>query len=299
MAATNRAGIWFQDLTAIIERAFVGDPNTTVDSPGWLPVLATGDQREFDVLITRRQDHHTTRTAIECKDWNTAIDVQEVESFITKYRRCGVHRAIMVSRLGFSKGAREAAAESSIDCMTLAPAAPDDIRVAVDLRHRRVHFHGVYYSIRNAANVVEPYEPFTASGQPISKQDLADLATQNAPDPDEIELTTGAQNYRVEFPSAGGTYLIDATGKRWGTRHRAAIGITEQTDAVALVVSEETGAIAIAQDGKLTEHFASAEAVDRALKNIFARPSPVRPAGWIDAIRNLWSRAARHNARID
>jgi hypothetical protein len=215
MAATNRAGIWFQDLTAIIERAFVGDPNTTVEGPGWLPVLSTGDQREFDVLITRRQDHHTTRTAIECKDWNTAVDVQEVESFITKYRRCGVHRAIMVSRLGFSKGAREAAAESSIDCMTLAPAGPDDLRVAVDLRHRKVHFRGVYYSIRNAANVVEPYEPFAASGQPITKQDLADLATQNAPDPDEVELTNGTQNYRVEFPSAGGIYLIDAMGNRY------------------------------------------------------------------------------------
>lgn len=40
--------------------------------------------------------------------------------------------------------------------------------------------------------------------------------------------------------------------KSLGTRHRAAIGITEETDAVCVVVSEETGSISIAVDGKIT-----------------------------------------------
>ena len=39
-----------------------------------------------------------------------------------------------------------------------------------------------------------------------------------------------------------------------GTRHRAAIGITEDTDAVSLIVSEETGIISMARDGRLTRH---------------------------------------------
>jgi diadenylate cyclase len=39
--------------------------------------------------------------------------------------------------------------------------------------------------------------------------------------------------------------------KELGSRHRAAIGLTEENDAVAIVVSEETGRISIVSDGQI------------------------------------------------
>ena len=48
-------------------------------------------------------------------------------------------------------------------------------------------------------------------------------------------------------------------GKRLGTRHRAAVGISQETDAVAVVVSEETGLISLAKKGRLIRGLTSEE----------------------------------------
>lgn len=47
--------------------------------------------------------------------------------------------------------------------------------------------------------------------------------------------------------------------KALGLRHRAALGMSQQTDAVCVIVSEETGGISVAKDGQLTVRIGTAE----------------------------------------
>ncbi|PLX38827.1 MAG: TIGR00159 family protein [Deltaproteobacteria bacterium] len=59
--------------------------------------------------------------------------------------------------------------------------------------------------------------------------------------------------------------------KELGTRHRAAMGITEETDAVAIVVSEERGAISVVINGRITRDL-DGTALRRVLTNLFPKP---------------------------
>lgn len=69
-------------------------------------------------------------------------------------------------------------------------------------------------------------------------------------------LHDGAVVVRKDKILAAGCFLPlsenQSLSKEIGTRHRAALGICEQSDAVVVIVSEETGAISIAMDGKLS-----------------------------------------------
>jgi len=60
--------------------------------------------------------------------------------------------------------------------------------------------------------------------------------------------------------------------KNFGTRHRASLGMAEQSDAVVLIVSEETGAISLAYDSKLYYDLSSAE-VTRKLMELLDKGS--------------------------
>ena len=79
---------------------------------------------------------------------------------------------------------------------------------------------------------------------------------------DNFHIIQPTQKYRKEIDTrikAAGCVLplsnnLDL-GKDMGTRHRACLGIAENSDAIAIVVSEETGIISMAKNGVLIRHF--------------------------------------------
>jgi uncharacterized protein (TIGR00159 family) len=54
----------------------------------------------------------------------------------------------------------------------------------------------------------------------------------------------------------------------YGMRHRAALGITEQSDAISIIVSEETGTISFAMDGKIQSNLSPEELESILLKEL-------------------------------
>jgi diadenylate cyclase len=75
-----------------------------------------------------------------------------------------------------------------------------------------------------------------------------------------------------------------------GTRHRAALGISEETDAVALAVSEETGRITFAVAGHI-ETVRDLDALRSRLGDLVGMPAPTRRGGLVRGVRRLLSRA--------
>jgi diadenylate cyclase len=68
-----------------------------------------------------------------------------------------------------------------------------------------------------------------------------------------------------------------AVSLKLGTRHRAAIGITEETDCLSLVVSEETGRISVASFGELVQGLTLSDVVDRVNRHFgVERPTPTQ-----------------------
>ena len=98
------------------------------------------------------------------------------------------------------------------------------------------------------------------------------------------------------MPLSASGILNRSPERQMGLRHRAALGTSEATDAIAVVVSEETGSISISQGGRMIRRLDSER-----LENIllaFYRPVEIstRPFGWLGRLFHRPSRDQRQES---
>ena len=145
----------------------------------------------------------------------------------------------------------------------------DKIVQAVEYLSRRKE--GAIIVIERQTALQDIAETGTILDASISEDLLENIFYKGSP------LHDGAVILRSERVLAAGCVLPltmnPNLSKDLGTRHRAGIGISEVSDSVAIIVSEETGIISVAQDGKL-QRFQDGKSIERMLLNMYMSDLP-------------------------
>lgn len=133
----------------------------------------------------------------------------------------------------------------------------------LDLSRRRV---GALIVLEQKIGLKDVVETGTALHSEISAALLENIFEPNTP------LHDGAVVIRDDKILAAACILPLTEGKGisrdLGTRHRAALGITETTDAVVLIVSEETGIISMANEHRITRYL-DKKAIEKLLGDLY------------------------------
>jgi diadenylate cyclase len=129
-------------------------------------------------------------------------------------------------------------------------------------------------------------EEYIATGRRIDAAPSADLLTniffRNAPLHDGALIIRGGRMVAAACTLPLSEAPLDG---HLGTRHRAGIGVTERTDAVAVIVSEETGDISIAANGRLVAKLGD-ERLRAMLASALGRPDQHHGwRRWLAAVR--------------
>lgn len=107
----------------------------------------------------------------------------------------------------------------------------------------------------------------------ISVRLLGNLFYEGSPLHDGAVIIRGSRVYAAScvLPLTSRTSI----GKNLGTRHRAGVGLSEVSDAFVIIVSEETGAISVAQNGEF-KRFLDLKTLEKMLLDIYIRPEADR-----------------------
>ena len=156
------------------------------------------------------------------------------------------------------------------------------VQTVVDLSRRRV---GALLVFERQTGLEDVIETGTRLNAEVSAPLLENIFEPNTP------LHDGAAVIRDDQVIAAACILplAEASGvsRELGTRHRAAVGISENTDAAVVVVSEETGIVSMARDGVLKRPLSTDE-----LKAFLNDYYSITNSGLSSFLRKLFKRRA-------
>lgn len=151
----------------------------------------------------------------------------------------------------------------------------DEITSAVQsLAKKKV---GALIVLERETGIGEFMETGTTVDAVVSSQLLQTIFSTNTP------LHDGAVVIREKRIASAGCVLPltenQSLRKELGTRHRAGLGISEHSDAIAIIVSEETGVISTAKDGRLSRYL-DAKTLKEMLTNLY-KPQEQKYRGFL------------------
>ena len=108
-------------------------------------------------------------------------------------------------------------------------------------------------------------------------------------------LHDGAVIIRNGYILAAGCFLPkpqkeELINKQLGSRHRAAIGMSEVSDAIVIVVSEETGNISVAEDGVLTRGYNKDSLKKHLTSKLLPKEDEVKRQGLAERMKRKWKK---------
>jgi diadenylate cyclase len=120
---------------------------------------------------------------------------------------------------------------------------------------------GALIAIERSARLTNYYQTGVRLNAPVVSSLLSSIFTPLTPLHDGAVIINGSQIVaaRCTLPLSQNPYFVHTLG----TRHRAAVGLTEETDALVVVASEETGDISLALAGQLSRGLTSAALRER------------------------------------
>lgn len=126
---------------------------------------------------------------------------------------------------------------------------------------------------------VDVLDEFAQTGVPMEARVTPELLLQvfypNTPLHDGAVIISGGRMIAAScvMPLSASGVLVRSPERQMGLRHRAALGISEVTDAVAIVVSEETGSISVVHGGRMIRRL-DGDRLENILRAFYRPPQP-------------------------